>query len=146
MFGKLISTVSAAALLLAVPIAGPASADDDDLVKVLAGITAIAVVGKAIEESNAQKAAKAAANAEIPEAPEGCRGARWDGARWVNTQNVPCLDAVEPKAREANPAPQRQAVATPSVCLREQWQEGRTIKYFDKTCMQSLGFRLTTQF
>ena len=148
MFGKWISAVSAAALLLAVPFAGPASADDDDLVKVLAGIAAIAVVGKAIEESaaeKAEKAAKEANNAGIPAMPKGCQGARWNGARWVDARNLPCLDADAPKTRDAN-APPRQAEASPAVCLREQWQEGRTIKYFDKVCMQSLGFRLTTQF
>lgn len=139
----------AAILLFAVPAAGPANADDDDLVKVLAGIAAMAVVGKAIEEHNKGRAEAAAkeATAAIPATPTGCRGATWNGKQWVDANNRPCVAKANSEVlRTPKEKTTQQVEVTPAVCLREQWQDGRVIKFFDRTCMANLGFRLTTLF
>lgn len=111
-------------------LAAPASADDDDLAKVLLGV---AVTGIIAHEIAKQNEAKKAATAKAAKDAASCDNPIWNGKQWVNRNGKPC--------------PGRSSAATvkrtPAVCLRERWQDNLFIKYFDRDCMRSAGFSLS---
>ena len=111
-------------------LAAPASADDDDLAKVLLGV---AVTGIIAHEIAKQNEAKKAATAKAAKDAASCDNPIWNGKQWVNRNGRPC--------------PGRSSAATvkrtPAVCLRERWQDNLFIKYFDRDCMRSAGFSLS---
>ena len=138
MIRKLTALCAASILFAGGLTAVPARADDNDLVKVLAGVAAIAIIGSAIAQDQEAKAGQTAKSPTVVDdddttVADSCDGAYWDGKRWVADNGKPCFEGT----RTA------QAQRTPAVCLRERWQDGFSIKYFDKACMQNAGYRLS---
>ncbi len=133
-----IAALFAASVLCSVSFTAVPARASEDLVKAMAGIAAIAIIGNAIAKDNETSAgttAKSPASVEKDDTQlaDSCDGAYWDGKRWVNDDGKPCVDS----ARTAQSQP------TPAVCLRERWQDSRLIKYFDKPCMKNAGFELS---
>lgn len=130
MIGGMIRWLSIIAVAVGGLLAAPASADDDDLAKVLLGV---AVTGIIAHEIAKQNEAKKAATAKAAKDAASCDNPIWNGKRWVNRNGKPC--------------PGRSSAATvkrtPAVCLRERWQDNLFIKYFDRDCMRSAGFSLS---
>lgn len=120
--------------IIAVATAGlltaPASADNDDLAKVLLGV---AVTGVIAHEIAKQNEAKKAATAKAAKDAASCDNPIWNGKQWVNRSGKPCPG----KSSAAT------VKRTPAVCLRERWQNNLFIKYFDRDCMRSAGFSLS---
>ena len=130
MIGGMIRWLSIIAVAIGGLLAAPASADDDDLAKVLLGV---AVTGIIAHEIAKQNEAKKAATAKAAKDAASCDNPIWNGKQWVNRNGKPC--------------PGRSSAATvkrtPAVCLRERWQDNLFIKYFDRDCMRSAGFSLS---
>ena len=130
MISGIIRLVSIIAVAAGGLLAAPASADDDDLAKVLLGV---AVTGIIAHEIAKQNEAKKAATAKAAKDAASCDNPIWNGKQWVNRNGKPC--------------PGRSSAATvkrtPAVCLRERWQDNLFIKYFDRDCMRSAGFSLS---
>ena len=130
MIGGMTRWLSIIAVAIGGLLTAPASADDDDLAKVLLGV---AVTGIIAHEIAKQNEAKKAATAKAAKDAASCDNPIWNGKRWVNRNGKPC--------------PGRSSAATvkrtPAVCLRERWQDNLFIKYFDRDCMRSAGFSLS---
>ena len=130
MIGGMIKWLSIIAVAIGGLMAAPASADNDDLAKVLLGV---AVTGIIAHEIAKQNEAKKAATAKAAKDAASCDNPIWNGKQWVNRSGKPC--------------PGRSSAATvkrtPAVCLRERWQDNLFIKYFDRDCMRSAGFSLS---
>lgn len=130
MIGGMTRWLSIIAVAVGGLLAAPASADDDDLAKVLLGV---AVTGIIAHEIAKQNEAKKAATAKAAKDAASCDNPIWNGKQWVNRNGKPC--------------PGRSSAATvkrtPAVCLRERWQDNLFIKYFDRDCMRSAGFSLS---
>ena len=114
-------------------MSAPASADDDDLAKVLLGVAVTGIIAHQIVKQNEAKKAATANAAKAAKDAASCDNPIWNGRQWVNRSGKPC--------------PGRSSAATvkrtPAVCLRERWQDDVFIKYFDRDCMRSAGFSLS---
>lgn len=130
MIGEMIRWLSIIAVATAGLLAAPASADNDDLAKVLLGV---AVTGIIAHEIAKQNEAKKAATAKAAKDAASCDNPIWNGKQWVNRNGKPCPG----KSSAAT------VKRTPAVCLRERWQNNLFIKYFDRDCMRSAGFSLS---
>lgn len=130
MIGGMIRWLSIIAVATAGLLAAPASADNDDLAKVLLGV---AVTGIIAHEIAKQNEAKKAATAKAAKDAASCDNPIWNGKQWVNRNGKPCPG----KSSAAT------VKRTPAVCLRERWQNNLFIKYFDRDCMRSAGFSLS---
>ena len=123
----------AAAVLLALQFAGaPAKADDDDFLKAIVGVGALALIANEARKERLRKeaAARSARNAIEREINQTrvCRSGHWTGNSWVErADGKPCLP-------------------TPRVCLRERWRGEFVVKYFDSGCMKQEGFRLSRRY
>ena len=135
----MLKTLSAAALVVALAIAVPMGAfaeeqeqkknsGSGDLIKAVAGLTAIAIIANEVKKGNQAKQAAREAAAEAAKANQGprvCVSPYWDGASWRNSDGRVCLP-------------------TPAVCLRESILSNRTVRRFDYECMWNEGFRLSS--
>ena len=130
MIGGMTRWLSIVAVAAGGLMAAPASADNDDLAKVLLGVAVTGVIAHQIAKQNE---AKKAATAKAAKDAASCDNPIWNGKQWVNRNGKPC--------------PGRSSAATvkrtPAVCLRERWQNNLFIKYFDRDCMRSAGFSLS---
>ena len=134
--------LSAAALVVALAIAVPigavaeehkksesgGSSGTGDLIKAVAGLTAIAIIANEVKKGKKAKQAAeeaAAAAAKAKQGPQVCINPYWDGVSWRNTDGRICLP-------------------TPAVCLRETILSNRTVRRFDYECMWNEGFRLSS--
>ena len=123
----------AAAALLALQFTGaPAKADDDDFLKAIVGVGALALIANEARKERLRKeaAARSARNAIEREINQTrvCRSGHWTGNSWVEqADGKPCLP-------------------TPKVCLRERWRGEFVVKYFDSGCMKQEGFRLSRRY
>ena len=122
----------AAAMLLALQFtAAPARADDNDTLKAIVGVAALALIASQARKERQRKAAAAQSERSAIEdeinRTRVCSSARWTGDIWVETDGRPCLP-------------------TPKVCLKERWRGDFLVKYFDSKCMQREGFRLSRQY
>lgn len=133
MIGGMTRWLSIIALAAGGLLTAPASADDDDLAKVLLGVAVTGVIAHQIAKQNEAKKAAAANAAKAAKDTANCDNPIWNGKQWVNRNGRPC--------------PGRSSAATvkrtPAVCLRERWQDNLFIKYFDRDCMRSAGFSLS---
>lgn len=130
MIGGMTRWLSIIAVATAGLLTAPASADNDDLAKVLLGV---AVTGVIAHEIAKQNEAKKAATAKAAKDAASCDNPIWNGKQWVNRNGKPCPG----KSSAAT------VKRTPAVCLRERWQNNLFIKYFDRDCMRSAGFSLS---
>ena len=130
MIGGVTRWLSIIAVATAGLLTAPASADNDDLAKVLLGV---AVTGIIAHEIAKQNEAKKAATAKAAKDAASCDNPIWNGKQWVNRSGKPCPG----KSSAAT------VKRTPAVCLRERWQNNLFIKYFDRDCMRSAGFSLS---
>ena len=141
----MIKKLSAAALVVALAIAVPmgavakehkkresggSSSGTGDLIKAVAGLTAIAIIANEVKKGKkarqaAQEAQAAAAAAKANQGPRVCVNPYWDGVSWRNKNGKVCLP-------------------TPAVCLRETILSNRTVRRFDYECMWNEGFRLSS--
>ena len=99
-----------------------------DLIKAVAGLTAIAIIANEVKKGKKAKEAaeaQAAAAAKARQAPRVCNDPYWDGVSWRNRDGRVCLP-------------------TPAVCLRETIHSNRSVKRFDYECMWNEGFRLSS--
>lgn len=133
MIGRMTKWLSIIALATGGLLTAPASADDDDLAKVLLGVAVTGVIAHQIAKQNEAKKAATARTAKAAKDASSCDNPVWNGKQWVNRNGKPC--------------PGRSSAATvkrtPAVCLRERWQDDVFIKYFDRDCMRSAGFSLS---
>ena len=120
----------AAAALLALQFTGaPAKADDDDFLKAVVGVGALAIIAnearkKRLRREAAARSERSAIEQEINRTRV-CRSGHWTGSAWVErADGKPCLP-------------------TPRVCMRERWRGEFVVKYFDSNCMKREGFRLS---
>ena len=124
--------IAAAALLALQFAAAPARADDDDFLKAVVGVGALALIANEARKDRLRKEAAArsersAAEREINRTRV-CRSGQWTGSAWVErADGKPCLP-------------------TPRVCLRERWRGDFVVKYFDFDCMNRVGFRLSRRY
>ena len=130
MIGGVTRWLSIIAVATAGLLTAPASADNDDLAKVLLGV---AVTGIIAHEIAKQNEAKKAATAKAAKDAASCDNPIWNGKQWVNRSGKPCPG-------KSSAATVRR---TPAVCLRERWQNNLFIKYFDRDCMRSAGFSIS---
>lgn len=115
-------------------VSAPAAADED-LAKVLLGVAVTGIIAHEIAKRNEERnAAEAAAEkSSTASSNRNCSNPVWDGEQWVNRSGQRC--AVQTAAASMN--------RTPAVCLQERWINDRLVKYFDRRCMQTAGFRLS---
>ena len=139
MIGGMIRWLSIIAVAYAGLLTAPASADSDDLAKMLFGVAATGIIAHEISKQNEAKeaataeAAKEAATVKAAKDATSCDNPIWNGKQWVNRNGKPCPG----KSSAAT------VKRTPAVCLRERWQNNLFIKYFDRDCMRSAGFSLS---
>ena len=135
---KLSAAVLVIVLAIAVPMGaiaknhkkdgGGGSSGTGDLIKAVAGLTAIAIIANEVKKGKkAREAADAAAAAaaKAKQGPQVCNNPYWDGVSWRNSDGRVCLP-------------------TPAVCLRETIHSNRSVKRFDYECMWNEGFRLSS--
>ena len=139
MIKKLSAAALVVALAIAVPIgavaeehkkkqSGGSSSGTGDLIKAVAGLTAIAIIANEVKKGKKAKQAAeeaAAAAAKAKQGPRVCTNPYWDGVSWRNRDGRVCLP-------------------TPAVCLRETILSNRTVRRFDYECMWKEGFRLSS--
>ena len=122
----------AVAVVLALQFStSPARADDNDTLKAVVGVAALALIANHARSQRLKReaAAQSARNAIEQEINRTrvCQSANWTGRVWVEANGQPCLP-------------------TPKVCLRERWRGDFLVKYFDTDCMKREGFRLTQSY
>lgn len=137
----------------------PSHADSDDVVKVLAGAAALAVIGHAMsqghENGSEQNATTAGVEAVTPMSDR-CKEPTWNTREWVDQDGQPCdVDEHGTSIASASTAPITKAptaqvsdqplYASAQRCLRSRWDGALTIRYFDRDCMIDQGHQLGLQ-
>ena len=129
----LIHATAAAALLLASLAAAPAKANDD-LFRIIAGVTAIAIIGSAL--SNDARARPHHSTRHDPHFNQrGARGHAAVPAQCVRThyRHGRAVRVVDERCAQRF---SRQAAAS---CMVTRWDRGQRVSYYDRRCLQRHG-------
>lgn len=151
MYRKFIAAISAASLTLSLFAgAAPARAGGDDLAKVLAGIAAIAIIGKAIDDSNDRKRAHVSRNSHgnghgYRQAPRPApkRLARYDlPGQCLVKVDVGRNNAVRMFGKRCLKRNFRFSHNLPQACAQRVWTDRGVRRGYNPRCLRQNGYRI----
>lgn len=130
MTNKFMATVLAASIAFTTVTAAPVQARNNDAVKVIAGIALLAIVGKAISDSNRRTTPAPVPHTPRYRLPSRCLKDFETQSGWTQAYGAYCLKNNAPR------------VNLPRQCKRTLWTaQGRRNVYLPG-CMSNHGFRI----
>lgn len=148
MYKKFIAAISAASLTISLFAgAAPARADADDVAKALAGIAAIAIIGKAISDNNKRKQDHVTRNSHhhnpAPR-PVPQRFSRYDlPGHCLVDLNLGRQGAVRMFSKRCLQQNYRFSHDLPNVCEQRFWTDRGTRRGYSPRCLRESGYRIS---
>lgn len=148
MHKKFIAAISAASLAISLFAgAAPARADSDDFAKALAGIAAIAIIGKAINDRNDRKKAHVSRNSHthgVAPRPTPKRFSRYDlPAQCLFDFDLGRHGSMRMFGKRCLERNYRFSHNLPNVCEQRIWTDQGMRRGYSPRCLRESGYRMS---